>query len=248
MTQRSSSLVSLLVAVFSVGCLAWLPGLTNGDTQYSASLKIMSNYVYRGYSKSRGHPAIQGNIDYEHRSGFFIGSWMSQVDFGDENFNDRAHIEANPYAGVSLGLFENWRIDAALAGYLYDGKVYDRTADYGEVFALLHFRDLVTARWEVSYDAYNRGRSIVDYAVDMRLPLTDTVEVSGGVGYEDANAVLGYESIYWNIGTTWFLHKHASVDLHYHNAHRFGTQKYEVASFKLPTIGNHFVFSISIGF
>ena len=88
----------------------------------------------------------------------------------------------------------------------------------------------------------------MDYAMDMRLPLTDTVEVSGGVGYGDANAVLGYESIYWNIGTTWFLHKHASVDLHYYNVHRFGTQKDEIASFELPTIGNHFVFSISIGF
>jgi uncharacterized protein (TIGR02001 family) len=237
-----------VVVIFSVGCLALLPRLTNGDTKYSASLKITSNYLYRGYSKSQGHPAIQGNIDYEHRSDFFIGSWLSQVEFGDKSFNDRANIEANPYAGMSLGLLENWRIEATLAGYLYDGKVYGRTSDYGELYALLHFRDLVTVRLGDSYDAYGRGRSILDYAVDLRLPLTDTIEVSAGMGYEDANAVLSYNYIYWNIGATWFLHRHAAIDLRYYNTHRFDKREDATAGFELPPIGPPLVFSLSIGF
>ena len=167
---------------------------------------------------------------------------MSQIDFGDSNF------EANPYAGVSLGLFENWRIDAALAGYLYDGKVYGRQSDYGELYALLHFRDLATVRLGNSFDAYGSGRSIMDYAAHTRFPLTDTVEVSGEVGYQAANTVLKYNYLYWNLGATWFLHRHASIDLRYYAVRHLAESKGAIAGFALPAIDHPLVFSISIGF
>lgn len=239
-----------MAAMLSFACLALPQRAANADARYSALIKFTNNYVYRGYSKSNGDPAFQGNIDYEHPSGFFIGAWMSQVDFGDGRFQDRANAEANPYAGASLKLSERWRFDATLAGYLYDGKVYGRGADYSELNALLHFRDLATAHVGVSYDAYGRGKSTLDYEINMRYPVTDTVEVSGGVGYEDANSVLTYGYLYWNIGMAWSLYKHAAVGLRYYDAHRFYAVEVGPAStiFEPPRIGSQVVFSISIGF
>lgn len=245
-----AKITAKVAASLVVACLALLPRPTNADGKYSALLKLTTNYVYRGYSKSNGDPDVQGNIDYEHPSGFFLGAWMSHVDFWDWRFKDRPNIEANPYAGMSLRLAENWRLDAALAGYLYDAKVFGHRADYGEFDAALHFRDLVTARWAVAYDAYGRGASTLDYEVNLRYPVTDTVEVSGGVGYEDANAVFGYRDIYWNVGTAWFLSKRAAFDLRYYDAHHVTEPAGEAAGegFELPRIGNHAVFSISIRF
>lgn len=230
--------------------LVLLPGSTNADAKYSTLLKFTNNYVYRGYSKSNGAPVFQGNIDYEHSSGFFLGTWVSQVDFGHERYQGRVNLEANPYVGVSLGLSENWRFGTTLAGYLYDGKVYGHAADYGEINALLYFRDLLTAHVGVSYDAYGRGRSTLDYEIDLRYPVMDTVEVSSGLGYEDANAVLNYSRVYWHIGAGWFLDKHVALALHYYNAQRFDELKggTENTRFKPPGINNHVVFSISIGF
>src|SRR2546430_7716874 len=109
--------------MFSLACLVLPPRAANADARYSALIKFTNNYVYRGYSKNNGDPAFQGNIDYEHPSGFFIGAWMSQVNFGDGRYKDRANVEANPYAGAGLKLSESWRFDTTLAGYLYDGKV-----------------------------------------------------------------------------------------------------------------------------
>jgi uncharacterized protein (TIGR02001 family) len=242
--------IAKIAAILSVACLGLLPKPTNADAKYNTLLKFTSNYVYRGYSKSNGAPAFQGNIDYEHPSGFFIGMWVSQVDFGDRYYKDRANIEANPYVGVSFGLSENWRFDTTLAGYLYNGKVYGHEADYSEINALLHFRDWFTARFGVSYDAYGRGRSTLDYEINMRYPVTDTVEVSGGLGYEDANTVLKYSSVYWNIGVGWFLCKHAALALRYYDAHGFDEPEGGAANtrFEPPRIGNPVVFSISIGF
>ncbi|MGH8602449.1 MAG: TorF family putative porin, partial [Gammaproteobacteria bacterium] len=116
-------------------------------------MKLTSNYVYRGYSKSRGDPVVQGSLDFEHSSGFFIGTWISQVDFDDETDEDRATIEVNSYMGWSVSLSEDWRAEAMVAGYIYDGRVYGHGADYSELFGQVHFRDLVTARVGVAYDA-----------------------------------------------------------------------------------------------
>ena len=247
---RRAKKIAKIAAILSIACLVLLPGPTNADAKYSTLLQFTSNYVYRGYSKSNNVTAFQGNIDYEHLSGFFIGSWVSQVDFGDRYYKDRANIEANPYVGISLGLSENWRFDAALAGYLYDGTVYGQEADYSEIDALLHFRDLFTARFGASYDAYDCGRSTLDYEINMRYPMTATVEVSGGLGYEDANPVLKHSDVYWNLGVGWFLYKHAALALRYYDAHSFDEPKGRTAStrFEPLSISNHVVFSIAIGF
>ena len=230
--------------------LALLPRSPRADANSSALVALTSNYVYRGYSKSDGAPVLQGNIDYEHSSGFFLGTWVSQVDFGHERYQGRTNLEANPYVGVSLGLSENWRFGTTLAGYLYDGKVYGHEADYGEINALLYFRDLLMAHVGISYDAYGLGRSTLDYEIDLRYPVMDTVEVSSGLGYEDANTVINYNRVYWHIGTDWFLDKHFALALRYYDTQLFNELKNgtEDTRFKSSRIGSHMVFSISIGF
>lgn len=45
----------------------------------SANIGLASNYVFRGISQTGGEPAIQGGIDYSHRSGVYLGAWGSNV-------------------------------------------------------------------------------------------------------------------------------------------------------------------------
>jgi uncharacterized protein (TIGR02001 family) len=226
-----------VAAILAVAYPVLLSRPTHAEAGYHALLTLTSNYVYRGFSKSNGNPVLQGNIDYENPAGFFLGAWVSQVDYGDERFQDRAHIEASPYVGVSLGLSEIWRLNTTLAGYLYDGKVFGRGVDYVELTALVQFRDLFTARVGASYNAYGGEASILDYELSLRYPVTDTVEVSGDLGYEDANHVIGHGRLYGSIGVGWFLSKHAALHLRYYDAYRFD-----------ELIGHPVVFSISIGF
>jgi uncharacterized protein (TIGR02001 family) len=213
-------------------------------------VKLTSNYVYRGYSKSSGDPVVQGSLDFEHSSGFFIGTWISQVDFDDGTDEDRATIEVNPYMGWSFSLSEDWRADAMVAGYVYDGRVNRRRADYSELFGEVYFRDLVTARVGVAYDAYSSGNSIEDYELQARFPLAENVNFSGSIGYEDANTVFGYDSLYWNVGITWFLHKYAALDLRYYDTSRTDQERlYPFRSNSGPVgIENHVVVSVSFGF
>jgi uncharacterized protein (TIGR02001 family) len=246
MAKKTATMAASLFLV----SLASVPRLTNAEGKSNALLKLTSNYVYRSYSKSNGNPDIQGNIDYEHSSGLFLGAWMSHVDFGDSPFKGRSQLEANLYTGVTRRLAKDWRIDATLAGYLYDGKVFRRSANYGEINASLHLRDLLTTRLAVAHDPYGRSGATVDYELQIRYPATDTLEVSGSVGYEDATAVFGYSNIYWNVGIACFMSKHVAFDLRYYGAHHIteAEAKETQASVEPPRIGNQLVFSISIGF
>lgn len=243
-------IIARRVAILSVSCLALLPMATQAAGNLSVLAKFTSNYVYRGYSKSDGDPIVQGSLDFEHASGFFIGTWLSQVNFGDVTDGDRASVEINPYMGWSFSLSEDWRADATAAGYVYDGRVYRRVAHYLELFGEVHFRDLITARVAVAYDAYGSSNSIEDYELQARFPVTEDVNVSGTIGYEDGNTVLGYDSLYWNIAVTWFLSSFAALDLRYYDTHRMDRERLDPpeATTGPGSIENPVVVSVSFSF
>lgn len=66
------------------------------EANYSSTLTVSSNYIYRGLSfstnglpnASSGGPVIQGTIDYTHSSGFALGTFVGNSD--TYNFDTRA--------------------------------------------------------------------------------------------------------------------------------------------------------------
>jgi uncharacterized protein (TIGR02001 family) len=41
--------------------------------------RLVSDYIFRGISQTQNQPAIQGGFDYNHASGFYVGTWASNV-------------------------------------------------------------------------------------------------------------------------------------------------------------------------
>lgn len=50
--------------------------------EFSANIGATSNYVWRGATQTDDSAAVSGGIDYAHDSGFYAGTWVSNVDFG----------------------------------------------------------------------------------------------------------------------------------------------------------------------
>lgn len=67
---------------------------------YSANVALTSEYVFRGYSQTAEHPAIQGGFDATCGI-FYAGVWASNLDWGS-NFKgqDVANIEMDWYLGI----------------------------------------------------------------------------------------------------------------------------------------------------
>ncbi len=220
-----------------------------GHSDISGSLVFATNYVFRGYSKSDGHPVGRANLDYEHSTGFYLGTWVSSVDFGDDGFDDRANVEMSPYIGWNFPISDDWQVDTYLTRYIYDGKIFGHDSDYNELDVLVNFRDLVTARFAWSDDLYNQGSSAFDYELTGRYALTDTFEMSAGVGLSETNEALEYNYLYWNLGVTWYFFKHGAMDFRYAQAARFAEKANKNPwPFDPPMINDTFIFSISVGF
>jgi uncharacterized protein (TIGR02001 family) len=60
-------------------------GLALADSPHSVSANIgaVSNYIWRGVTQTGDQAAIQGGLDYGHESGFYLGTWASNVDFDE---------------------------------------------------------------------------------------------------------------------------------------------------------------------
>ena len=75
----------------------------------SGSITGATDYIWRGYSKSDGKPVAQGNIDYEFKSGIFLGSSLSTINFADYGYDNRSTLEFRPYLGFAYQLSSFWQ-------------------------------------------------------------------------------------------------------------------------------------------
>mgnify|MGYP001812663078 FL=1 len=73
---------------------ALLAGAGVAQAELSANLGVASNYYFRGVTQTGDSAAVSGGIDYAHDSGFYLGTWMSNVDFGGKE-----DVEVDGYAG-----------------------------------------------------------------------------------------------------------------------------------------------------
>lgn len=102
-----------------------------GDIAVSGQIQIVSDYRYRGLSRSGGDFAAQAALDIDHVSGFYTGVWLSSVD--ETPFC--ADAEVDIYAGWSPQVGSVLTVDAGLRYYLFAGSVED--ADFFEPYASL---------------------------------------------------------------------------------------------------------------
>lgn len=216
--------------------------------EFHGTLTVMSNYVYRGYSKSNGKFAFQGNLDYEHDSGFYAGVSVAGVDFGDRGFGNAARVEIAPYLGWTCRISDDWRADGQWLRYWFDGDIAGRRSDYNEFYLLIHYRDLISAHLSFSEDYYNQGRPYGNYEITARYPMTDYAQVSVLAGYSQTHHILDYDYVYWNAGLT-FYYKAFALDLRYTDA--LAAQSYQTAKygyFDPVLIKPSWLFTLSAGF
>lgn len=91
----------------------------------TANVGLFSEYIFRALAQTAGKPAVQGGFDYAHSSGFYLGTWASNIslleDFG---FYNRSSLEWDFYGGYKNTFpgADDWSYDVGVYGYVYPGK------------------------------------------------------------------------------------------------------------------------------
>lgn len=230
-----------------LGLSLYLPPV---GAEWHGKVRLLSDYVYRGYSKSRGDPVGQGQFDYQNQSGWFAGLGVSPVALSSVYYKGTAEFEARPYTGWRLPITTDWQMAVAATGYIYDGTVFAQTADYAEYSAALHYQDSISAKISVAPNAYQRHATTVNYELDYRRDIADTVQVSASLAYAQMGQLLGQDYFYWNAGLSWFVTSSLSLDLRYVDTQLGGNYwaNYHYGWFQPSPMANQYLLSMSLGF
>ena len=112
-----------------------LAGFASGASAGSltSTVTLASDYLFDGVSQTQGdsnsdvNPALQLSLDYAWDNGLYIGTWASNVDFGDD---DDASTEVDFYGGYAAETESGLGWNIGFAHYTYAGAVsegYDYT-------------------------------------------------------------------------------------------------------------------------
>ena len=179
----------------------------------SGNISLTSDYVFRGVSQTQNGPAIQGGFDYSHASGFYIGTWASNVGWVEEGgYKTDSSMEIDLYGGFR-GSMGPVGYDLGVITYYYPGDEITgiKTPDTTELY--------VGASWEFLSAKYSHVVSSnfigwYDYVQNESsrhskyLELNGTYDLGSGwgvlghVGHQWVNNISDADYTDWKLGVT----------------------------------------------
>ena len=150
-----------------------------GDIE--ANVALATDYVFRGFSQTNEDPAISGGFDYAFDNGFSIGTWASNVNFG-EGSNTSSEIDL--YAGYGFEVSEGVTVDLSYVYFAYPGETDN--FNYSEFLASVSFNDL-SLGLVYSPDYFGSDDSAIVLNADYSIGLADNFGLDLHVGYTDAD-------------------------------------------------------------
>lgn len=159
--------------------------------EVTGNIGATSNYLWRGVTQTQDAVAVQGGVDYEHDSGLYLGTWASNVDFGDDT-----SYEVDFYGGYAGTIGEEFGYDISYLYFAYPDS--DSDIDFGELTAAvswkwlsLSYSHVVNAGSDVAAEPLdNTDMSYIDAGVS--LPLSDTLSISAHYGYSTGDIVTAW--------------------------------------------------------
>jgi len=203
-------------AVLAAG-LAVEPAMAAG---LSANGQVVTNYVFRGITLSANRPAVQGGLDYDTGAGFTVGTWVSNVDFGDSsrfemdvygayNFklggvNTSAGVYAYtyPYSGAA-GPYTVVELTGA-ASYDFGFASWTGKANFSPWEPAVGFLDIRGAHPDSEYFLQT----------GVAVPVAPWLSLSGNIGTQGYGGAGTTNYAVWDLGATVTIDKY-SLDLRY---------------------------------
>ncbi len=100
------------------------------DYTLSFNAGVVSDYRYRGLSQSRLKPAVQGGLDFAHKSGFYLGAWGSSIKWIKDSGSTDGSFELDLYGGHKGELAKGLAYDVGVLRYEYVGNKLGAVANY----------------------------------------------------------------------------------------------------------------------
>ncbi|HCG52137.1 MAG TPA: hypothetical protein DEX10_01885 [Betaproteobacteria bacterium] len=217
----------LRAGVFGVSASAGLVCAQVSDNTFSGKAALFSEYEYRGISQTSEKPAVQLNLDYAHKSGFYVGTFVSNINWlkdtaNANGFTSNANIEWDIYGGFKFDVAKDVTIDIGYLHYEFPSagafipkpntdEVYVG-ASYGP--AALKYAQSTSNTFGVEN---SKGSSYIEFAVNYPLPAMPKLTINALVAQQKYknNGFLDYTVS--KIGATYDLGAGLNVGAYFKN-------------------------------
>ncbi len=115
------------------------------ESTLSFNIGATTDYRFRGISQSRLDPAIQGGVDYAHKTGLYVGAWASSIKWIIDQPGGNADAEIDLYGGYK-GSAGDVGYDVGLLRYQYPSHNLGVSPNTTELYGALTFGP-VTAKY-----------------------------------------------------------------------------------------------------
>jgi uncharacterized protein (TIGR02001 family) len=190
-------LTQALALAMAIGALAVTHSACAEDTpehSFTGKLGLFSEYEYRGISQSSEKPALQLNLDYAHRSGLYIGTFLSNIkwlkDTAEVNgFSTNANVEWDIYGGYKWEFVKDWTLDVGYLRYEYPGSgAFNPRPNTDEVYAGVSY-GIASVKYSYSFNntfgvPASKGSDYVELDVNYPLPMLEKLTLNGVLGHQ----------------------------------------------------------------
>jgi uncharacterized protein (TIGR02001 family) len=179
----------------------------------------VSDYDFRGITQSAQNPALQASLDYAHDSGWYVGAWASNIDFGPGDPN----LEVDVYTGFTKTLESGLNYDVGGVYYTYPSTSdFNYLEIYGGVGMTMKSGLSLKGKFWYSPDFggdSTPGDTSAEYIQgDLTMPLPANFSINAHVGYSfgdywkdflvdqeyfDYSVGVGYTAGKFNLGLKW---------------------------------------------
>lgn len=103
-------------------------------------VSLYSEYEYRGIAQTAEKPALQFNLDYSHPSGFYLGTFVTNIKWLKEaakvgGFSTNANIEWDLFGGYKFEIAKDITLDVGYLRYEYpSSKAFNPSPNTDEIY------------------------------------------------------------------------------------------------------------------
>jgi uncharacterized protein (TIGR02001 family) len=170
--------------------------------EISANVTLASDYVFRGVSQTDNQMAIQGGFDWGHDSGFYVGTWASNVDSQFFGGATDPQIELDLYLGYANEFGNGLGYDLGYLRYQYPGGGDFNTNELYGVLSYKGFSGSVNYSDELAFVGSEESgwywKAAYEYSFPYEIGFSAHIGYSTGGGFDDDKA-LGGSYTDWSI-------------------------------------------------
>jgi uncharacterized protein (TIGR02001 family) len=205
-SRTSSSLLgSIALAALAPAAAFAQAAAPEPDWTFTGNVGLYSQYVFRGISQTNEKPALQGGFDLGHRSGFYLGTWASNISWIEDGYpagspqaGPSASLEWDFYGGYKGSLPMDFGYDLGVLYYWYPGSYPSgfTKPNTTELYAALSWKFLT---FKYSWSAQDKTFGLADSRGSHYFDLTASYDV-----IDKVSDAIGKVTVFGHLGKQYF--------------------------------------------